>query len=122
MRHSQPITADLSICAKMTPPAPSSLCSPVASAAASFNTLDDVANDDESGGVGTAGISDLCVPSTAIGAVSLSANPSRRSASGARRAFHHCWGSLLLRQSHRGRSTSGAQRAFHYPRDSLLLC
>ena len=54
---------------------PSSLCSPVASAAASLDTLDDVANDDESGGVGTAGIGDLCVPSTAIGAASLSANP-----------------------------------------------
>jgi hypothetical protein len=37
--------------------------------------IDDVANDDESGGVGAAGIGDLCVPSTAVGAASLSANP-----------------------------------------------
>jgi hypothetical protein len=53
----------------------SSLRSPVASVAASFDTLDDVANDDESGGVGVAGIGDLCVPSTAVGAASSSANP-----------------------------------------------
>ena len=48
---------------------PSSLCSPVASAAASFDSLDDA------GGVGVAGIGDLCLPSTAIGAASSSANP-----------------------------------------------
>jgi hypothetical protein len=36
--------------------------------------IDDVANDDESGGVGAAGIGDLCVPSTAVGAASLSTN------------------------------------------------
>ena len=54
---------------------PSSLCSPVASAAVSFDALDDVADDNESGGVGAAGIGDLCVPSTAVGAVSSSANP-----------------------------------------------
>ena len=40
----------------------SSLRSPVASRGASFDTLDDVANDDESGGVGAAGIGDLCMP------------------------------------------------------------
>ena len=39
-----------------------SLRSPVASIAASFDTLDDVANDNESGGVGAAGIGDLCMP------------------------------------------------------------
>ena len=54
---------------------PSSLCSPVASAAASFDSLDDVTDDNESGGVGVAGIGDLCLPSTAIGAASSSANP-----------------------------------------------
>ena len=54
---------------------PSSLCSPVASAAVSFDALDDVADDNESGGVGAAGIGDLCVPSTAIGAASMFANP-----------------------------------------------
>jgi hypothetical protein len=48
---------------------PSSLCFPVASAAASFDSLDDV------GGVGVAGIGDLCLPSTAIGAASSFANP-----------------------------------------------
>jgi hypothetical protein len=54
----------------------SSLCTPVASVAASFDTLDDVANDDENGDVGAAGIGDLCVPSTAAGAaLSLSTNP-----------------------------------------------
>jgi hypothetical protein len=53
----------------------SSLCTPVASVAASFDTRDDVANDDESSGIGVAGIGDLCVPSTAVGAASLSTNP-----------------------------------------------
>ena len=48
---------------------------PVASVAASFDTLDDVADDDESGGIGAAGIVDLCMPSTTIDAASLSANP-----------------------------------------------
>ena len=42
--------------------------------AASFDTLD-VPDDNESGGVGAAGIGDLCVPSTAVGAASLSTNP-----------------------------------------------
>jgi hypothetical protein len=40
----------------------------------SFDTLD-VPDDDESGGVRAAGIGDLCVPSTAVGAASLSTNP-----------------------------------------------
>ena len=53
----------------------SSLRSPVASVAASFDTLDEVADDYESGGVGAAGIGDLCVPSTAAGAASSSTNP-----------------------------------------------
>ena len=53
----------------------SSLRSPVASVAYSFDTLDDDADDDEIGGVGAAGIGDLCVPSTAVGAASLSTNP-----------------------------------------------
>ncbi len=44
------------------------LHSPVASVDASFDTLDDddVADDDESSGVGAAGIGDLCVLSTAV--------------------------------------------------------
>jgi hypothetical protein len=53
----------------------SSLRSPVASVTASFDTFDDVAVDDESGSVGAAGIGDLCVPSTAVGAASSSTNP-----------------------------------------------
>ena len=53
----------------------SSLRSPVASVAYSFDTLDDDADDDEIGGVGAAGIGDLCVPSTAVGAASSSTNP-----------------------------------------------
>ena len=67
----------------------SSLRSPVASVAYSFDTLDDDADDNEIGGVGAAGIGDLCVPSTAVGAASC----------------------LLLHQSHRGRPASGARRA-----------
>jgi hypothetical protein len=52
----------------------SSLRTPVASVAASFDTLD-VANDDENSDVGVAGIGDLCVPSIAVGAASSSTNP-----------------------------------------------
>jgi hypothetical protein len=52
----------------------SSLRTPVASAAASFDTLD-VANDDENSDVGVAGIGDLCVPSIAAGTASLSTKP-----------------------------------------------
>ncbi len=43
----------------------SSLRTPVASIAASCDTLD-IANDDENGDVGVAGIGDLCVPSIAM--------------------------------------------------------
>jgi hypothetical protein len=53
----------------------SSLHTPVASVAASFDTLDNVANDDENGDVRAAGIGDLCMPSTAAGAASSSTNP-----------------------------------------------
>ena len=53
----------------------SSLRPPVASVTVSFDTLDDVADDDESGRAGAAGIGDLCVSSTAVGAASSSANP-----------------------------------------------
>ena len=52
----------------------SSLRSPVASVTASFDTLDDVADDDENIVIGAAGIGDLCVPSTAAGAASSSTN------------------------------------------------
>ena len=52
----------------------SSLRSPVASVAATFDTLDDVADGDENGDVGAAGIGDLCMPSTAAGAASSSTN------------------------------------------------
>ena len=53
----------------------SSLRSPVASIAASFDTLDDVADDNENGDIGVAGIGDLCMPFTAACAASLSTNP-----------------------------------------------
>jgi hypothetical protein len=52
----------------------SSLCTPVASVAASFDTLD-VTDDDENGDVRAAGIGDLCMPSIAAGTASLSTNP-----------------------------------------------
>ena len=52
----------------------SSLHSPVAFIAASFDTLDDVADDDENGDIRVAGIGDLCVPFTTAGAASLSTN------------------------------------------------
>jgi hypothetical protein len=52
----------------------SSLHTPIASVAASFDTLD-VADDNENGDVGAAGIGDLCVPSIAAGAASVSTNP-----------------------------------------------
>jgi len=53
----------------------SSLRSPVASVAYSFDTLDDVADDDESGEVGAAGAGDLRVPSTAVDTSYSSDNP-----------------------------------------------
>ncbi len=53
----------------------SSLRSPVASVAYSFDTLDDVADDDESGEVGAAGVGDLRVPSTAVDTSYSSDNP-----------------------------------------------
>jgi hypothetical protein len=53
----------------------SSLRTPVASVVASFDTLDDVADDNENGDVGAAGIGDLCAPSTAASAASLPTNP-----------------------------------------------
>jgi len=52
----------------------SSLCSPVAFVTASHETLDDVADDNENGDIGAAGIGDLCMPSTAAGAASVSTN------------------------------------------------
>jgi hypothetical protein len=52
----------------------SSLRTPVASVAALFDILD-VADDDENGDVGAAGIGDLRVPSIAAGPASLSTNP-----------------------------------------------
>ncbi len=54
----------------------SSLRTPVASVAASFDTLD-VADNNENGDIGAAGIGDLCVPSIAAGAASSSTNPTK---------------------------------------------
>ncbi len=65
----------------------SSLRSPVASVAATFDTLDDVTDGDENSDVGGAEIDDLCVPSTAAGIASLSTHQGRPS-SGTRCAFH----------------------------------
>jgi hypothetical protein len=53
----------------------STLRSPVASVAVSFDTLDDVDDDYEIGDVGATGIGDLCVPSTAAAAAFSSTNP-----------------------------------------------
>ena len=62
----------------------SSLLPPVASVTVSFETLDDVTDDDESGRAGAAGIEAIPpqargVPSTIIGSASSSANPAHPS-------------------------------------------